>query len=616
MNDISKIVILIALSTWFFSSALLQAQSLDKPQTIDDMRQAIAHTVINNPEIRASWFAFKESVEEQRAAKGGYYPSVDVTADAAHIRTDDPASFSEHYSRRGARFTITQMLFDGFATHDEVARLRFNKLASYYRMREASEDISLDVVTAYLDVYRYQKMVSLAERNYVEHRVIYNQIEERTRGGVSRGVDLEQANARLALAESNLLTEMTNLHDVRVRFQRITSLMPAGDLQTPVLSTELIPATRKKTLAQAYFTSPLMNAAIEDVRATQEELNAKNAPMMPRFDLRFRRELDEIGEDLSGGLEGRYDETAIELVMTYNLYRGGADSANKRRLYQRLERVRELRIKACRDVRQNVMISYNDISALQQQLVYAGRNQLAISKAKVAYQAQFDLGQRTLLDQLDTENEFFDAHRTKVNAETDLVIAQAQTLAKMGLLLAAIEVDDLSKDDREKLSLDRGSNFNSIDICPIDDVPASLNIDKDALFEQLMSKNSRIRIISETKAVLTLEINFAHNSSDIISEYDDAITDAVGYLKDNSEITVIIEGHTDSSGSEEYNQRLSELRAEAVKAEILKRNNVSSERLLIKGYGELMPVADNDTAIGRGKNRRIELIIQKHQVNE
>lgn len=612
------------------SSVSLNAQNLDYSQAVDNLRQAVVETVKENPEVRASWFAFEQSREQQRAAKGGYYPSLDLVADISRVRSDTPVTSSEDYTKRGARFTITQMLFDGFATRDEVARLRFSKLASYYRVREASEDTSLEVVRAYLDVYRYQKMVELAERNYVAHRVIYDQIEERTSGGVGRGVDLEQANARLALAESNLLTEMTNLHDVRVRFQRITNLWPADKLNVPALSTTLIPDSRVESLVQAYKTSPLLNAAIEDLRATQEELNAKNAPMMPRFDLRFRSEVENYGEDTVSRFEGDYDEDAIEVVMTYNLYRGGSDSANKRRLYNRVYQARELQMKACRDVRQNVIIAYNNIAALQEQLLYSDRNQLAISKARVAYQAQFDLGQRSLLNQLDTENEFFDANRALVNAEVDLVGAQARTLAKMGVLLAAIEVDDLGAEARKNLNLDRSSDDSGMSVCPMKEVPMEINIDKEALFSELMSSSESGRpmrkinnaVGSNSQFVgrgyrsqsagkdVKLNVKFAHNSSAITGNYEQAINEAVEQLKKNPQAKAIVEGHTDSTGAQEYNQVLSERRANTVRNEILKSNGALEGRLEIKGYGELEPIASNDTAAGREKNRRSELVLE------
>lgn len=75
------------------------------------------------------------------------------------------------------------------------------------------------------------------------------------------------------------------------------------------------------------------------------------------------------------------------------------------------------------------------------------------------------------------------------------------------------------------------------------------------------------------------------------------------------ETQIVVQGHTDSSGSDEYNQRLSERRAETVKNLILQRG-VDSSRITSMGYGESMPVASNNTPEGRQMNRRVEIRIK------
>ena len=78
-------------------------------------------------------------------------------------------------------------------------------------------------------------------------------------------------------------------------------------------------------------------------------------------------------------------------------------------------------------------------------------------------------------------------------------------------------------------------------------------------------------------------------------------------LQDNSNTRVIIEGHTDSVGSDDYNQELSERRAQAV-ADALRERGVSPDRYEVKGLGKGFPVASNDTAAGRQQNRRVEIV--------
>jgi OOP family OmpA-OmpF porin len=77
-------------------------------------------------------------------------------------------------------------------------------------------------------------------------------------------------------------------------------------------------------------------------------------------------------------------------------------------------------------------------------------------------------------------------------------------------------------------------------------------------------------------------------------------------LKENADIKVEIGGHTDSTGSEKGNQKISEKRAESAKKYIMDKFNIEDDRMIVKGYGSAMPIADDKTQEGRSKNRRVE----------
>jgi OOP family OmpA-OmpF porin len=104
-------------------------------------------------------------------------------------------------------------------------------------------------------------------------------------------------------------------------------------------------------------------------------------------------------------------------------------------------------------------------------------------------------------------------------------------------------------------------------------------------------------------------------SADAFFDFDKAVLkpagkasldDLVSKLKDINLEVIIAVGHTDSVGTDEYNQKLSVRRAEAVKA-YLQSKGVESNRVYTEGKGEKQPVADNKTAAGRAKNRRVEI---------
>lgn len=113
----------------------------------------------------------------------------------------------------------------------------------------------------------------------------------------------------------------------------------------------------------------------------------------------------------------------------------------------------------------------------------------------------------------------------------------------------------------------------------------------------------------EVEAVISLEgVHFDFDKATLRPEAIVILNEAAGLLKTNERVVVEVAGHTDSVGSEQYNQGLSERRANAVR-DYLQSQGVNATRLSARGYGELQPVASNDTDEGRQANRRVELIV-------
>ncbi len=103
-------------------------------------------------------------------------------------------------------------------------------------------------------------------------------------------------------------------------------------------------------------------------------------------------------------------------------------------------------------------------------------------------------------------------------------------------------------------------------------------------------------------------ITFAFNSANIDPQFYTVLNDVAGVLREYDQTVVEVAGHTDSVGSDEVNQRLSEQRAEAV-AQYLAAQGVQRERLITVGAGKRYPIASNDTEAGRAANRRVEITL-------
>lgn len=400
---------------------------------VQTLKASAQQAVLSNPEVLSRWHAFEAANGERDVASGAYLPRLDLAAGAGHEKRENSIQHLD-FNRNSTTLTLTQMLYDGLATRNDVKRLDHARLVRLFELYDASESVALEVVRTYSDVMRYRKLVSMAEENYVRHRSVFEQIQRKAQAGVGRRVDLEQISGRVALAEANLLTETSNLHDVSARFQRLVGVLPGKDLEPPATLASGMPADINTALVTAKKHHPGLLAAIENIRSADSSVSARRAAYQPRFDFRVRAER---GNSLDG-ISGSSNNNTAEVVMTWNLFNGLSDQSRVRQYADQLNVARDQRDKACRDVRQTLAIAYNDTRKLTEQLTYLDQHQLSIEKARDAYRKQFDIGQRSLLDLLDTENELFQAKRSYVNAEYDLMSAYARTHAGMGALYSAL----------------------------------------------------------------------------------------------------------------------------------------------------------------------------------
>lgn len=115
---------------------------------------------------------------------------------------------------------------------------------------------------------------------------------------------------------------------------------------------------------------------------------------------------------------------------------------------------------------------------------------------------------------------------------------------------------------------------------------------------------------TETVETIELSIQFPTNSSVINDRFDDEIRRIAEVMERNPETTVEIAGHTDNRGDADYNQFLSQRRAEAVANRLTRMFGIDPDRVSAEGYGESQPVASNETEAGRAENRRVEARIQ------
>jgi len=486
MKTVIYIAVAAALQVLSGTAGAQEVGDASKGVLLDAVRKAVA----SNPEVQARWHGYQSAAAAKDVARGGYFPRLDLNAGLGHRWRKDPGQSSDNWNYWGAGLDLNQMVYDGFATSSQVKQMNYARLVSYYQLLGASESTALDVVQAYADVQRERELIEAAKANYATHKQLYDRLNSRTSAGVSRRVDLDQANARLALAEANLLTELQNLHDVSTRYQRLVGDVPP-DAMPPLadsFNSVRLPENVVAALNVAYVNNPEFNAAIENVRASMANQDVARSNYHPKLNLHattgVNHNLDntayyDSNMERSGGYRGNMRDSAVELLLNFNIFRGGSDAARIRQAGEDVNQARDLREKACRDLRQTLAIAYQNTISLNEQLSYRERHFLMTGKARDAFRQQFDIGQRTLLDLLDTENEYFTSQRALAQARYDLLTAQAATLAGTGQLLRTLGVQREDLPSTKEIAQDRDT-VDSADMCPAD-APVQVEVDKSQL---------------------------------------------------------------------------------------------------------------------------------------
>lgn len=627
--------------------------SIAQQTSVMPLTYAADKAIANNPEVQQAWHAFKASVYGVDAAQSGYLPTVDASVSAGYERRN--YGVEDEYNRNTAELTIGQMLYDGFRTSNTVKRFERIQIIRYFEMLSQAEQVALEASVAYLDVKKFTKLVELAKKNLQEHESVYQQIEQSVGAGVARAADLEQISGRLSLAQSNVMTEYANLHDVSARYLRVIGELPLQDTVDAKLSEDSIPITINQALDIAYKNSPNFYASLYNIDAQQANAESQKAAFHPNVDLSARygsQDRDELGFNQTR------TEARVGVDVRYNLYNGGLDSANLEQAYQEVNVAKYQRDQSCIDIRQNLQVAYNNVKVLENKLPSLNQHRQSSDKVKIAYKDQFDIGQRTLLDVLDAENESFQSNRAYTVAQYDRQTAILSMLAEMGKLLPTLNV---TSDRFPKITelTDDPLVHNPEFICPKYDVAATLG--RQAFLQKKAAQDNAYMTVTAMPSYLDaptlvpvantdfvdddgdgianeqdkcpttpsftavdetgctqyqestnnveIGIPFSADSSEVRPEYMQEITKLAEFLEQHPNKKVEIQGHASLEGPALYNRKLSEKRAFAVAQILIQQYNIAPNRVKSLGYGTDLPKVQAISVRANAANRRIEAII-------
>ncbi len=407
------------------------------------MREAVAIAVTNHPDVKMAEQNTSALGHQVRRAQAGYLPTVDLTVGTGweksfNSTTDNRAATAftdggRDLWRNESRLTVRQMIFDGWATKSDVNEQKNREVSAHFNTIETQQIIALRALEAYLDMLRTRELVALGEENYQSHLKYMDQIKARVEGGRGSKADLRQAEGRLALANANKISFEGNLKNAEANFQEIIgeAAVNLNKSQAPfqALSPKIL-----DVLARALANNPAIHSAQADVKAATASLAEVQSACCPRIDLEgnagWNHNLD--------GVDTPNNEYSVMLMLRQNLYRGGADKARKHEQEARLEEAKESLNQTKRLVEENTLQAWAALQTAQNRLTPLTEHVMAATKTSEAYSAQFDLGQRTLLDLLDSEVELFNSRSSLINGKYSVDLAVYEVLAHTGDLVSTM----------------------------------------------------------------------------------------------------------------------------------------------------------------------------------
>jgi adhesin transport system outer membrane protein len=578
-----------------------------------------------------------------KQTKGRYYPRIDLNAgygtdSHSDIGTRSRDEENDFDARTEASLTLVQPLYQGGETRSLVEQQTAKLDSANYRVYDNAESLALDAIIAHIEVWRQRQLLKLTELNIQIHEKILDQISEQQKAGAGSSADVVQTKGRLALTRSSQFQISGELEKAKVNYYRVVGHYPEK-LILPDKFRLLAPSNADQSIETAQTCNPKLAAFTEDIRAARSEIDVRKSNYYPKLNL----ELSTTYEDQVESSTSYTHNNAAMIRGRWNLYNGGSDSAARdAAVSQKLELVsarQDLFYKLVEQIRgtwSQYLTSGHQIKTYTEAVQYN-------KKTRDAYQQQFTVGQRSLLDVLDSENELFQSSSRLTTAKANEIVAVYRLLALSGCLLTSLEMDiesygltavsnncctqsqnvdsdgDGILDDNDQCPGTPAGVVVGREGCPVDgdldtvpdyrdkcpNTPLGEMVD-DKGCPRVKPKESKSAMVTDSGTFLYKDIQFETNKWDLKPHSHTVLDEITGWLKSNPGLVVEIQGHTDNKGDRNFNIALSQKRAQSV-ITYLKHKGIDTARMTSIGYGPDRPIADNHTVQGRSKNRRVEI---------
>jgi outer membrane protein len=409
----------------------------------ETLETALVLAYRNNPQISAQRALVRATDEGVSGALSGYRPRVSATANIAaqtnRVVTRSAPTFlpipeqdtalSGGTTPRGFGATLTQTLFNGFQTANRTRQAESQVLAARETLRATEQSVLLAAVTAYMNLLRDSALHELQRSNVDVLQEQLRQTKQRLEAGNVTATDVHQAEARLAVGRTQLLSAEAAFKSSRALYRQVIGI-EAGRLRPATAVDRLIPKPIAAAVAYGTAQNPAVNAAQFNVDVAQHQVRIAEGALYPTVQV-----LGSVQRNYDVNLTTPDSFTAsIGGQMSVPIYQGGAEYAQVRQAKETLGQRRHDLDVARDQARLGVEQAWAQLDA-SRDAIFSTQSQVAAAEAALnGVREEARLGQRSTLDVLNAQQELVNARTALVGAQRDRVVNSYSLLSAVGRL--------------------------------------------------------------------------------------------------------------------------------------------------------------------------------------
>ena len=404
------------------------------PVLADELREAMVLAYNSNPTLqaaRAQQRAIDESVPIARAAG---LPSLSGTATYTEFVKTSSNSFTSPSRAFDTQAQLGVPIYTGGSVKNSMRGAETRVLAGRADLRGIESSIFSQVVAVYMDVILAQEVVKLNRANVKRLEVNLQAAKDRFEIGDLTRTDVAQSDSRLATARGQVRSAEANLIAARERYIQIVGRPPLN-LQAPPPLTGL-PASGEEAVAIALDHNPDLLASQQRVKAAGFDVSVAGAGRLPRVSLfagaGYTDYLGTLGGSIPGNFTQQSSTAQVGVRATVPIYQGGLPAAQRRAAQARQDAAMEQEVGVERAVIANVRTAFAQWRAANSLIA---STQVAVDAATLSLEgvrAENTVGNRTILDILNAENELLNAQVQLATAQRNAYVAGFNLLSAMG----------------------------------------------------------------------------------------------------------------------------------------------------------------------------------------